>query len=160
MFGTQQRGASAYANVGMETGVMAASPHKLIVMLFEGAMLQVTIATHNMKAGATAKRGKAISRAIAFIETGLRASLNKKVGGELALKLDSLYEYMSRRLLEANTKASVEPLEEVYRLLGELKSAWEAIGTEGSAVAAAATANPPAANLDPLAPRQSRLMKA
>lgn len=157
MFGMQQRGASAYANVGMETGVMAASPHKLIVMLFEGAMLQVTIATQGMKEGATAKRGKAISRAIAFIETGLRASLNKKVGGELALKLDSLYEYMSRRLLEANTKASLEPLEEVYRLLGELKSAWEAIGTEGNAIPAAVQAN---AKLDPLAPRQTRLMKA
>ncbi len=157
MFGTQQQGAKAYANVGMETGVMAASPHKLIVMLFEGAMLQVTIATQSMKAGETAKRGKAISRAIAFIETGLRASLNKQVGGELAGNLDALYEYMGRRLLEANTRNSLAPLEEVYRLLGELKGAWEAIGTEGKAVAPAV---PSTAKQDPLAPRQSRLMKA
>src|SRR6185437_13001507 len=135
MFGMQQQGAKAYANVDMETGVMAASPHKLVVMLFEGAMLQVTIAIQSMKAKETAKRGKAISRAIAFIETGLRASLNKEVGGQLAGNLDSLYEYMGRRLLEANTKNKVEPLEEVYRLLGELKGAWEAIGTEGKSVA-------------------------
>ena len=157
MFGMQQQGAKAYANVDMETGVMAASPHKLVVMLFEGAMLQVTIAIQSMKAGETAKRGKAISRAIAFIETGLRASLNKEVGGQLARNLDSLYEYMGRRLLEANTKGKIEPLEEVYRLLGELKGAWEAIGTEGKSVA---VNTPPAAKPDPLAPRQSRLMKA
>lgn len=157
MFGTPQRGANAYANVGMETGVMSASPHKLIVMLFEGAMLQVTIAIQGMKAGETAKKGRAISRAIAFIETGLRASLNKQVGGELALNLDSLYEYMSGRLLDANLKNQSAPLEEVHRLLGELKGAWEAIGTEGSPVPQIV---PPIAKTDPLAPRQSRLVKA
>ncbi len=159
MFGMQQQGAKAYANVSMETGVMAASPHRLIVMLFEGAMLQVTIATQSMKAGETAKRGKAVSRAIAFIETGLRTSLNKQVGGELAMTLDSLYEYMGRRLLEANVNNTLEPLEEVYRLLGELKGAWEAIGTEGKAVMPAVPAAS-AAKPDPLSPRQSRLMKA
>jgi len=157
MFGTPQRGANAYANVGMETGVMSASPHKLIVMLFEGAMLQVAIAMQGMKAGETAKKGKAISRAIAFIETGLRASLNKQVGGELALNLDSLYEYMSRQLLEANIKNQMAPLEEVHRLLGELKGAWDAIGTEGSPVP---QFTPAVAKTDPLAPRQSRLVKA
>ncbi|HEY8025401.1 MAG TPA: flagellar export chaperone FliS [Burkholderiaceae bacterium] len=157
MFGTPQRGANAYANVGMETGVMSASPHKLIVMLFEGAMLQVTIAIGAMQAGETAKKGRAISRAIAFVETGLRASLNKQIGGELALNLDSLYEYMSRRLLDANLKNELAPLEEVHRLLGELKGAWEAIGTEGSPVPQIV---PPIAKADPLAPRQSRLVKA
>lgn len=160
MFGMQQQGAKAYANVGMETGVMAASPHKLIVMVFEGAMLQVTIAIQAMKDGQTGKRGKAVSRAISFIEAGLRASLNKQVGGPLALTLDSLYEYMSRRLLEANVKNNVEALEEVYRLLGELKGAWEAIGTEGKSVATAVQNAQNAVDTDPLAPRQSRLMKA
>ena len=111
MFGSAQRGAVAYANVGMETGVMSASPHKLIVMLFEGAMLQVTLAIQHMKAGETAKKGKAITRSIAFIETGLRASLNKNVGGEIALTLDSLYAYMSKQLLAANRQNQVEKLE-------------------------------------------------
>jgi len=90
MFGTSQRGAVAYANVGLETGVMAASPHKLVVMLFEGAMLQVALAIRYMNEGKIAAKGKAISRAIAFIETGLRASLDKNVGGELAQNLDAL----------------------------------------------------------------------
>ena len=158
MFGSPQRGATAYANVGMETGVMSASPHRLVVMLFEGAMLHVTVAKQNMKAQHIAAKGKSISRAIAFIETGLRASLNKEVGGELALNLDALYAYMSRQLLTANSTNDPEILDEVYRLLNELKEAWEAIGADGAKQAAAQV--PPALNIDPLAPRISRLVKA
>lgn len=158
MFGSSQRGAVAYANVGIETGVTSASPHKLVVMLFEGAMLHVTLAIQNMQAGNVAQKGKAISRAIAFIETGLRASLDKKVGGEIALNLDSLYAYMSKQLLAANIKNQPELLEEVYRLLSELKGAWEAIGTAGGKLTQVTP--PPATVADPLAPRQSRLVKA
>ena len=159
MFGTSQRGAVAYANVGLETGVMAASPHKLVVMLFEGAMLQVALAIRYMNEGKIAAKGKAISRAIAFIETGLRASLDKNVGGELAQNLDALYDYMGKRLLAANTNNQPEILEEVHRLLGELKGAWEAIGIEPSRTMQDDLPPAPVA-IDPLAPRQSRLMKA
>ena len=137
---------------------MAASPHKLVVMLFEGAMLQVTLAKQNMKTNQIAAKGKAISRAIAFIETGLRASLNKNVGGELAQNLDALYAYMSKQLLAANSNNKIEILDEVYRLLGELKGAWEAIGTDGGKQMQMVA--PPVVNADPLAPRTSRLVKA
>lgn len=157
MFGAPQRGATAYANVGMETGVIAASPHKLVVMLFEGAMLHVTLAKQHMNDRQIALKGKAISRAIAFIDGGLRASLNKEVGGELALNLDALYAYMSKRLVVANTQNDPEILTEVYRLLSELKDAWDGIGPDAK--------NPipsdiPSVTNDPLAPRKSRLMKA
>ena len=160
MFGSSQRGASAYTSVGIETGVMSASPHKLVVMLFEGAMLHVTVAIQSLKAGETAKKGRAISRAIAFIETGLRASLNKNVGGELVWKLDALYEYMSRRLLEANIDNKAENLEEVYRLLGELKDAWAAIGADNGTDGKLPQTLPPVPLNDPLAPRQTRHVKA
>lgn len=158
MFGAPQRGASAYANVGMETGVTSASPHKLIVMLFEGAMLHVTLAKQYMESRQTALKGKEISRSIAFIENGLRASLNKNVGGELAWNLDALYAYMSKRLITANTTGDTAILDEVYRLLSELKGAWEAINPDNSNQRQ--TAPTPPAITDPLAPRQSRLMKA
>jgi flagellar protein FliS len=149
----------AYANVGMETGVISASPHKLIVMLFEGTMLHVTLAKQHIEARQTALKGKEISRAIAFIENGLRASLNKNVGGELALTLDALYAYMSKRLIAANTSNDIEILDEVYRLLGELKGAWDAISPE-SAKQEQQSMPIPAVASDPLAPRNSRLMKA
>ena len=128
MFGSQQSGVNAYAKVGIETGVTSASPHKLIVMLFDGALVSVSSAIMNMKAGNIPDKGAAISKAIMIIDSGLRASLDKKAGGEIAEGLDALYEYMGARLVEANFKNQVEILEEVHRLLSELRSAWNAIG--------------------------------
>lgn len=165
MFGSRQSGASAYANVGVETGVAAASPHKLIVMLFEGAMVAVSSALHHMQAGDIAAKGRAISQAISIIDNGLRASLDKKVGGEIALNLDALYEYMSNRLLMANLKNQPQVLEEVYELLKGLKSAWDAIApAPGAAAPAAAQAGAvpagQAAAYAGAAPQASRLVKA
>lgn len=129
MFGSFKGGASAYAKVGLETGVIAASPHRLIVMLFEGAITAVTSAAMHMKAGDIEKKGLSISKAVNIIQNGMRASLDRNAGGEIAASLDSLYEYMIRRLTSANLENRVEMLYEVNELLAELKSAWEAIGT-------------------------------
>lgn len=153
-------GASAYAKVGVETGVAAASPHKLIVMLFEGALVAISSAIQHMQSGNVAAKGQAISKAIAIIDGGLRASLDKKVGGEVALNLDALYEYMTNRLVIANAKNQLDILEEVHQLLKGLKNAWEAI-TPAPASSAPAAADPaPSVNPDPLAPAPSRLVKA
>lgn len=129
MFGSIRNGANAYAKVGMETGVAAASPHKLIVMLFEGALVAIKTAMQQMSEGNIAEKGMAISKAIMIIDGGLRASLDKKAGGDIAESLDALYEYMGKRLLEANLKNDVKILEEVHTLLQELKTAWDAIGS-------------------------------
>jgi flagellar protein FliS len=128
MFGTRQNGVNAYAKVGMETGVLAASPHKLIVMLYDGALQALNNGLLNMKAGRIAEKGKSISHAITIIDGGLRASLDKSVGGEIAESLDSLYEYMSSRLLMANLKNDPAMIEEVQRLLMDLRDTWNAIG--------------------------------
>lgn len=132
MFGTRQSGINAYAKVGMETGVLAASPHKLIVMLYDGALVALANGLINMKAGRIAEKGKAISHAITIIDGGLRASLDKNVGGDIAEGLDSLYEYMSARLLMANLKNDPAIIEEVQRLLTDLRDAWNAIGGEAN----------------------------
>lgn len=128
MFGSTQKGVNAYAKVGIETGVAAASPHKLIVMLYEGALVAIAMAQQHMKSGNIAAKGQSISKAMLIIDSGLRAALDKKAGGEIAESLDSLYEYMCNRLLLANLKNQPEILEEVHRLLSELKGAWDAIG--------------------------------
>lgn len=161
MFGSSPNGANAYAQVGVETGVAAASPHKLVIMLFEGAMVAVASGLHHMQSGDIPSKGKSISKAITIIENGLRASLDKKVGGEIALNLDALYGYMCNQLVTANLKNQPAILEEVYQLLKGLKDAWESI----TPAPAAAHQPPPAAGklgaYDPLAPQQpSRLMKA
>lgn len=161
MFGSARNGANAYAKVGMETGVTAASPHKLIVMLFDGALLSIATAQQKMLAGEIAGKGQAISRAIAIIDGGLRASLNKEAGGEIALNLDALYEYLSHRLLQANLENQPAFLEEVHGLLHDLKGAWEMIGESAvPAPAAIPPALPRATVYDPLAPRVSNLVRA
>lgn len=160
MFGSPQSGANAYAKIGVETGVTTASPHSLIVMLFEGAMVAVASAIHHMHAGDIPNKGLAISKAISIIESGLRASLNKEVGGEIALNLDSLYGYMSNRLLVANLKNQPELLEEVYQLLKDLKTAWDSIGATVKNAAPMPDAPPKIPTYDPLEPHSSRLVKA
>jgi flagellar protein FliS len=151
-------GANAYAKVGVETGVVAASPHKLIVMLYDGAILSLGMAMQHIRAGQTAAKGQSISKAIAIIESGLRASLNKQVGGEIAINLDNLYAYMVKRLIEANLGNDEAMLEEVQRLLQDLRDTWNRIDP---AAAAGNAGNPPQAPAnDPLAPNTSRLVKA
>lgn len=129
MSASKRGGVHAYANVGIETGAATASPHKLIIMLFDGAMLAIAIGLQHMKAGHVAAKGKSISHAITIIDGGLRACLDKESGGSIAENLDALYEYMSRRLLAANLNNQPETLEEVHRLLHDLKLAWEAMDT-------------------------------
>ena len=149
MFGSSQTsGANAYAKVGIETGVIAASPHKLIVMLFDGAIMAISNAMNQMSNGDIAAKGLSISKAIAIIDSGLRASLDKKAGGEIAISLDSLYEYMTNRLILANLKNKVELLVEVQNLLRDLKTSWEAI-----APVAAQTVEQPHPPIDNLSPR-------
>ncbi|MBI3529276.1 MAG: flagellar export chaperone FliS [Betaproteobacteria bacterium] len=128
MFSNNLNSAKNYTTVGVTSGVMSASPHGLVLMLFEGAMLAVSASRMHMQIGRTAEKAQAISKAVAIIQDGLMASLDREGGGEIAEKLFTLYEYMVVRLTEANIGNRAEPLEEVGRLLAELNDAWQAIG--------------------------------
>lgn len=111
----------------LESEVKAADPHKLISMLYEGAILAINNAKKAIADNDISAKGAAISKAIAIINEGLNASLDKEVGGELAKNLESLYEYMSMRLITANLKNDIAMLDEVAYLLSDLKNAWDAI---------------------------------
>jgi len=128
MFGFNQKGVGEYARVGLETGVVAASPSKLIIMLYDGAITACYSAVAHIQKNDYEKKGQMISKAIMIIESGLRLSLDRKSGGEIADSLDALYGYMSDRLYIANLKNKAEPVQEVIDLLTELRSAWEEIG--------------------------------
>jgi flagellar protein FliS len=116
----------AYANVGLETDVNSAHPHRLIALLFDGALLALARARQGMLARDIAARGAATSKAIQIIDEGLKAALVDG-GGELAANLRALYDYMGRRLLFASLKNDLGAIDEVSRLLTELKDAWNAI---------------------------------
>ena len=134
MFSTMNSPQKAYANVAINVGVEAASPHRLILMLYEGALLSLSMAEQCMKDGRVADRGGAISKAISIIGEGLRASLNTEAGGELAARLDAIYDYMVVRLVEANTSGKVEFVQEVAQLLRQLQSAWAEIASDPAVV--------------------------
>lgn len=133
MFGSNRSAAKAYARVGLETGVTAASPHKLIGMLFDGAMIAILRAQNHMQAGQITEKGQAISKAISIIDSGLHASLNLEAGGEVAQNLDALYGYMTQQLTQAHLRNDPALLQEVHGLLGDLKSAWDAIDPQAAA---------------------------
>lgn len=135
MFGAPRNPTAAYASVGVETSVTTADPHKLILLLFEGAKAAILSAKMNMELGNIPKKGQLISNAIDIITNGLKASLDFEKGGDLSLKLAALYDYMAQRLLWANLKNDPAALDEVLHLLGEIHSAWVEIAP-GSAQAA------------------------
>ncbi|MDP1996707.1 MAG: flagellar export chaperone FliS [Gallionella sp.] len=125
----------AYAKVGVESGVISADPHKLISMLYQGALLAIANAKNGILRNDVSAKGAAISKAIAIIDEGLNASLDKNVGGSLAQNLSSLYGYMSMRLIAANLKNDIAALDDVARLLTDLKEAWECIRPNAAQVA-------------------------
>ena len=126
----------AYTKIGVESGVSAADPHKLIAMLYQGALLSIANAKNGILRKDIPAKAAAISKAFAIIDDGLNASLDKKVGGDLAQNLSSLYDYMCIRLTQANLNNDMATLDEVAHLLNDLKGAWESIRPAGSAPAA------------------------
>lgn len=127
--GAYGRGAGAYAKIGVESAVMSASPHQLIVMLFDGAQGAIRAARIHMESGNTVEKGKSISKALDIINNGLVAALDTDKGGEIAERLGSLYDYVARLLLAANLHNDVESLDQAERLLDDIASAWREIGS-------------------------------
>jgi flagellar protein FliS len=124
------RGANAYAKVGMESGVLSASPHQLIVMLFDAAQTSIRAARLHMQAGNIPEKGKAISRAVDIINRGLVEALDHERGGELAGRLGQIYDYVTRLLLQANLRNDQQSLDQAANLLEEIGSAWREIAPQ------------------------------
>ncbi|HAU8266990.1 TPA: flagellar export chaperone FliS [Kluyvera intermedia] len=127
-----QSGASSYQKVGLESAVMSASPHQLIVMLFDGAHSALVRARLFLEQGDLVSKGQALSHAIIIIDNGLKAGLDMDVEGELPRNMASLYDYMVRRLLQSNLHNDVEGIIEVEGLLNNIADAWKQINTSAS----------------------------
>lgn len=124
-----------YGEVRAHSSVAYASPHRLIQMLFAGALDKIASAKGHMLRGELAQKAGLISAAMAIID-GLRMSLDMSAG-DIAEHLDSLYDYMERQLLRANYENAVPLLDEVAGLLQEIKGAWDAIADSASSTKAA-----------------------
>ena len=98
---------NTYKNVGLESGVAAANPHQLILMLYQGALLAIASAKNQILRKQISAKGSSITKAIKIIDEGLKACLDVKQGGEIGKNLYDLYDYMNQRLLIANLKNDI-----------------------------------------------------
>jgi flagellar protein FliS len=114
---------AAYRSTAAHSGVDAADPHRLVVMLMDGALERIAAASGLMKHGGVTEKAQLLHRAVAILDE-LRNSLNLKAGGDIAINLNALYEYMCHRIMQANAQNKPEWLDEVSRLLNEIRSAW------------------------------------
>jgi flagellar protein FliS len=121
--------AKVYQQFGTQTEIEDASPHRLIQLMMEHALMKISRARGQLAEGEIAAKGVNIGDAISVIN-GLQASLNHKADPRMSENFDALYAYMMRRLLEANLHNDAEMLDEVAGLLRELKEAWDAIADE------------------------------
>ncbi len=122
MFGTSRPGANAYRQMSVDTDALAASPHQLIVMLFDGALRAIDTASAQMQAGDTEGKGRSVSKAIEIVGSGLAASLDRQAGGEIAANLAALYDYMISQLVTANLQNDTGKLAEVRQLLVQMRA--------------------------------------
>ena len=118
-----------YQQVSVHSGIMDASPHRLVQMLMEGTLEKIALAKGSMVNNHIANKGENISKAISIIG-GLKSALNREAGGALAENLSSLYDYMANRLVVANLKNDESILDEVSGLMIAIKTGWDGIPDE------------------------------
>ncbi|SMF36337.1 flagellar protein FliS [Alteromonadaceae bacterium Bs31] len=116
----------SYTKVHRQANAGVASPHKLIDMLYEGALERISQAKGAIQYDNIELRGHKINSAIAIIG-GLRTSLNPEQGGDIAENLDALYVYLQTILAKAHRTVDVELLDEASKLLGDMRDTWNQI---------------------------------
>jgi len=127
----------------LESRVLSADPIELVNMLYQGCMQAVREARLHLAEGRIAERSREITKACQIV-IELAVSLDHERGGEISRRLALLYDYMHRRLLEANMRQSDEPLADVLGLLSTLSEGWEGIRTpEAKPAAESAPATQP-----------------
>ena len=122
-------GLQQYQRINTQTSITDADPHKLIQLLYQGAIERINMAKAQLQARNYDGKGKLILKAIDIV-AALRGFLDKEQGGDLSERLDALYEYMERALWEANARNDINRLDEVAGLLHSIKEGWDGIREE------------------------------
>jgi len=117
-----------------QTEVQSRSPLELVVLLYDGALRFLAAAEDGFARGDIAARRQATSRLLAIVSE-LQATLDVERGGDIAISLDELYAYMTRRIVEATVTHSAAPLHDVRRVLEMLRGAWQELAQSAPAPA-------------------------
>jgi flagellar protein FliS len=129
------RGIDAYRR----TEAQSASPIQLVVMLYDGALRFLNEARTAQSEGDLRRRAGALQRVAAIIAE-CQSTLDLERGGQVALELDGLYSYISARLIDINVKRDGTAVEEIYRLMSTLRTAWADAATQTTLAAVPAGA--------------------
>lgn len=124
------RAASVYKRVNVETGIESATPHQLVVMLFDALQQYLLSAQGAMERGDVALKGQKMGAAIRVLDEGLRGALNLEQGGEIAKNLDAVYEYCVNRLTVANLKNDLQAIPEVMNIMAPIASGWKQMNSQ------------------------------
>lgn len=128
---SQHAYASHYRQTAVSSAVLDADPHRLVALMFAGLRERLQLAAACIDAGNIARKGQAISEASTIVGH-LHGSLNMDAGGEIAQNLAALYDYIQRRLLDANMRSDTAVLRECDALVADIQSAWDAISPGAS----------------------------
>ena len=123
---------AAYQSAAAHGGVAASDPHGLIVMLMDGALERIAMARGAMQRNDVTEKARLLNRTVSIVAE-LRGSLDLSAGGQIAANLSELYDYMNRRLMLALANNQIEPLDEVSKLLTDIRGAWVAIPQQARA---------------------------
>jgi flagellar protein FliS len=113
-----------------EQSILTATPGQLVVMLYDGCLRFLFQAAHAMRDGDMAVSGNRLSRAEAIIDE-LLTTLDLEQGGEIASRLQGIYVFCSRHLMEARSERDADKIEKVSELLAELRESWAQVATAG-----------------------------
>ena len=122
--------ATMYRGVSASTAIEGASPHKLVSMLYQAISGEIAAARGALARNDIGEKGRAIGHAVRIVEEGLLAPLDLDIGGELALNLRDLYDYIVRRLTIGNLRSDDAALGECAALVQTLRDSWEAIAPQ------------------------------
>lgn len=127
MYGNTQENYDAFYETDMAAKVAAATPHQLVMMMFDGLEDELVRAKSHILAKRYERKAQSINKCIDILNA-LTSALDYEKGGELATNLASIYDYCVHRLYEASNALSADMIGEVEVLIAELRDGWNAIG--------------------------------
>jgi flagellar protein FliS len=115
-----------YGQIKNDAQTTYASPHQLMLMLFDGAIEAMSLTIGAIQNKNFELRSKQNTRSITIIN-GMRECLDMETGGELADNLYSLYQYMTKELFRASFKNDVDTIQNIQTMLKDIRGSWEKI---------------------------------
>ncbi len=115
-----------YGQIKNDAQTTYASPHQLMLMLFDGAIEAMSFTIGAIQNENFELRSKQNTRSITIIN-GMRECLDMETGGELANNLYSLYQYMTKELFRASFKNDVDTIQNIQTMLKDIRGSWEKI---------------------------------